>query len=79
VPDPGLLGALFVIGAFASAVVLLIWRERSGGRRRGSGTHAMERDDSVSYFRDFSSSASAPGVREEDRAGRWGEDDPKAR
>ena len=62
---------LAVVG-LAVIVGLVAWRLRPrrgapGGRAR---LHSMERDDSIGYFRDFG--RGGPGVREEDRTGRWG-------
>ena len=77
-PDPGPVGALIVIAAFVAALAILLIRDRRG-RRKSGAMHDMGRDDSISYFRDFSSNTSAPGVQEEDRTGRWGEQDPPSR
>ena len=71
-----------MIGVVVVAVVLaafgvLLARTRSaragaGGRHRGRGVHALERERSISYFQDLSGRGSEPGVQEEDRTGRWG-------
>ncbi len=37
----------------------------------------MAREESLSYFRDYSEDAKAPGVREEDRTKPWGEGESK--
>jgi hypothetical protein len=80
-PDPGLPGALILILAVvvAVAVVWLVARGRRGGHRagRGGAVHGMAREESLSYFRDYSEDAKAPGVREEDRGKPWGEGDSK--
>ena len=58
-----------ILALAAAGLVALGWAisRRRGGRGR---THQLGREDSISYFRDFGSSAS--GVREEEGVGRWG-------
>jgi hypothetical protein len=78
--DPVLPGALILIVAVvvAVAIVWFVDRRRRGGHRAGSGAvHGMAREESLSYFRDYSGDAKAPGVREEDRAEPWGEGESK--
>jgi hypothetical protein len=78
--DPGLPGALILILAVvvAVAIVWLLYRRRGGGHRAGGGAvHGMAREETLSYFRDYSGDAKAPGVREEDRAEPWGEGESK--
>jgi hypothetical protein len=74
--DPGLPGALILILAVVVAVAI-VWlldrRRRDGRRTTGGALHGMAREESLSYFRDYSGDAKAPGVREEDRAEPWGE------
>ena len=71
-PGPGLAGVIALVVAIGViAVVLVIWARRTPAPSRR--LHSMGREDSVSYFRDFSGKESAPGVREEDEKGRWGE------
>lgn len=73
--DPALPGALILIVAVVIAAVAVWLIDRRRGGKRGGALHGMGRDESLSYFRDYGDSASASGVREEDRAERWGEDD----
>ena len=70
---------LAIVVPLVAALVVLLLIDRRRGRRRGSRTHAMGRDDTVSYFRDFGDPSGAPGVREEDRTERWGKGDDQSR
>lgn len=63
------------IGALATGVALLVGYENTKGSRRAG--HELGREDSIAYFRDFGASAS--GVREEERVGRWGGNDDEGR
>ena len=76
-PDLAIPGVFLLTAVIAAVVVgpLVIRRIRKGVRRSHYNIHGMGRDDTVSYFRDFSGNAKAPGVREEDRTARWGEGD----
>jgi hypothetical protein len=42
------------------------------GTRRRHSQPALERDDSLNYFRDLSGRAPGPGVQEEEEVRRWG-------
>lgn len=75
--DPALPGALIMIVAVVLALVAvwLIDRLRGGKGKAGTTLHGMGKEESLSYFRDYGAGSRAPGVREEDRAERWGEGD----
>lgn len=80
-PDPWIVGALILIAAIlvVNAAFRFLGLRGRVRRWRGGATHSMGRDETVSYFRDFGDSSGAPGVREEDRAERWGKGDDQSR
>ena len=77
--DPVQSGLILIVALMvAVAAVMLIARSRHR-QPNARPLHTMSKDDSVSYFRDFTSKDSAPGVQEEDTAERWGEGLPPPR
>ena len=69
-PDPIVVAALALVLSIALLVGLAWSRRRRAGPRRG--LHTMDKMESFQYFRDWGTQRTASGVREEDRAHRWG-------